>query len=300
MPGMRRARSAQARFGDDARDRIGIGGDIGGATRKPVTPSSTRSTAPVARAATTGTPAAIASEVTLPNVSVTLGLKNTSIDATARPRSSPLWKPANTASGTRSREPVARRAFADHQHAVRHAAPVELVRSRRRRRRGPFPSPAGRESRSRPRRRRCRASAAIRGCARSGLKRSWSTPRDQMRDRRRHAPARAAARPSTGAGDDDLVDAVVEARQQPDQQRLEEADADNSADRSRTACGTRRRRRCRCAAPRSARGGRGIRAPRHGRYWARTPPGRARICAGRPRAELDIRRARPASASPAR
>jgi tetratricopeptide (TPR) repeat protein len=45
--------------------------------------------------------AAIASRVTLPNVSVTDGLNNRSIDATARPSSGPWRKPANTASGSR-------------------------------------------------------------------------------------------------------------------------------------------------------------------------------------------------------
>ena len=50
---------------------------------RPVTPSSTRLWLPVALAATTGRPAAIASSVTLPNVSVTETFGNVTLEAMA-------------------------------------------------------------------------------------------------------------------------------------------------------------------------------------------------------------------------
>src|SRR3546814_4182298 len=67
-----------------------------GRTRRPVTPSQTRLSLPVALAATTGKLQAIASSVTLPNVSVTEGLNRISIDATARPRSGPIRSEEHT------------------------------------------------------------------------------------------------------------------------------------------------------------------------------------------------------------
>ena len=191
-----------------------------GGTRKPVTPSSTRPTAPVARAATTGTPAAIASSVTLPKVSVTHGLKNTSIDATARPRSSPDWKPANTASGTRSANQSRAGPFADHQHLVRHAALVELADHVGEDVEALFHhQPAEKADRDLvvgdPERAPPFEIAARR---REAIMIHAARP---DRDRRRHAPVAEDLR-HAAARHHHLVDAIVEARQDLDHQRLEE------------------------------------------------------------------------------
>ena len=70
-----------------------------GATSRPVTPSETRLALPVAPAATTGNPLAMASRVTLPKVSVTLGLKKMSPLASACPSASPVLNPAKIAPG---------------------------------------------------------------------------------------------------------------------------------------------------------------------------------------------------------
>ena len=92
-----------------------------------MTPSATRLSLPVARAATTGRPAAIASSVTLPNVSVTDGLNSMSIEATARPRSAPGLEAGEDRVGQPLLEPVARRPVADHQHLVADLAAGEPV-----------------------------------------------------------------------------------------------------------------------------------------------------------------------------
>ena len=81
---------------------IGHGVDIAGLCQSPVTPSCTRLVAPDAAAARTGSPQAIASSVTLPNVSVTDGLRNTSVEASAVASSSPVNCPVKIASGSRS------------------------------------------------------------------------------------------------------------------------------------------------------------------------------------------------------
>ena len=145
-----------------------------------MTPSATRLWLPVAIAATTGSPAAIASSVTLPNVSVTDGLNSMSIEATARPRSAPAWKPAKHRVGQPLLEPFARRAVADHQHLVPDLAarqPVDRVGE-------DVEALLHHQPADEADRRHvvvdAEASAAIRGRARPGLKISRSMPRDQM------------------------------------------------------------------------------------------------------------------------
>ena len=68
-------------------NRIGEGGDVARLDQPPGLSLVTRLVLPVARAAITGTPDAIASSVTLPKVSVIDGLSSMSMLATARPSS---------------------------------------------------------------------------------------------------------------------------------------------------------------------------------------------------------------------
>ncbi len=70
---------------------------------QPVRPSCTSERGPPSGVTTTGTPEAIASSTTLPNVSVCDGKTNTSIPAYARARASPRRTPVNSARGRRSR-----------------------------------------------------------------------------------------------------------------------------------------------------------------------------------------------------
>ena len=104
-------------------ERIGEAVDV--ARRRPACRSRRRGpdwSRPVASAAITGRPQAIASRVTLPNASVIDGLRKTSALASARASSSPVMLADEDRVGQLLLEPRPRRAFADDQHAMLDAA----------------------------------------------------------------------------------------------------------------------------------------------------------------------------------